>query len=118
MHYEDVLPIDRDELRRALKSNSEGRAAKAVIAVALHDPDWKWAEKQCLNALKDPRSDVRAAGVTGLGHIARIHGRITASVIIPKLEALKADKSLGGVAEDAIEDILFFAKSANDDVPQ
>ena len=108
MLYEDIQPISRADFRRALDSSVEEHVARAVLAVALHDVDGKWAEEQCLNALKDPRQNIRAAGILGLGHIARIHGSITTSRVCPELEALKSDPTLGGVAEDALEDITLF----------
>ncbi len=111
MTYEDVSPISRQELHDALTSDSDERAARAIIATALHDPDWTWAEQQCLQALQDHRDDVRAAAAIGLGHIARVHGKSTLSVVIPALEALRSSQHLGGIAEDAIEDILMFVKT-------
>ena len=108
MKYEDIRPISRRELVDALASDSDERAAKAVIAVALHDRDWSWAEQQCLLALHDKRHDVRTAAVVGLGHIARIHGKSNLSIVIPALEALRSHQALRGAVEDAIEDILMF----------
>ena len=110
MKYEDIPPVGRQELRDALLSDSDERAARAIIGTALHDPDWAWAEQQCLAALNDKRHDVRAVAATGLGHIARIHGKSTLSVVIPALEALRSNQALCGIAEDAIEDILMFTK--------
>ncbi|HLZ51035.1 MAG TPA: hypothetical protein VKP61_09800 [Candidatus Acidoferrum sp.] len=111
MKYEDILPISREELREALTSDSDERAARAIIATALHDTDWAWAEQQCLMALQDRREDVRAAAIIGLGHIARVHRRSTLSVTIPALKALRFDQHLGGTVEDAIEDILMFVRA-------
>jgi len=111
VEYESISPISRKELREALNSQSDECAARAIIATALHDPDWTWAEQQCLLALQDKRQEVRAAAIVGLGHIARIHGRSTLSVVLPALETLRSDQDLGGTAEDAIEDILLFVKA-------
>ena len=111
MKYEDISPISRQELRDALTSESNERAARAIIATALHDPDWTWAEQQCLVALQDERREVKAAAIVSLGHIARVHGRSTLSVTIPALQGLRGDQHLGGMAEDAIEDILMFVRA-------
>jgi len=111
--YEDVSPISRQELHSALASDSEESAARAILAVALHDPEWTWAEQQYLLALQDKRAEVRAATVISLGHIARVHGKSTLSVVIPALEALRSDQGLGGIVEDALEDILMFVKAHN-----
>ena len=111
MKYEDVLAISRQKLRDALASKSDDRAAKAIIAIALHDPDWTWAEQQCLAALHDRRQEVRAAAIIGLGHIARIHRKSTLSSVIPALEALRSDEDLGGMVGDALEDIIMFVQT-------
>lgn len=110
MEYQDLPRLSHAELYAALSSPATERAAAAVISVGLHEPDWRWAEQVCLEALKDAREEVRAAAVTSLGHIARVHGRITALVVIPVLESILTDPALGGVAEDALEDIRLFAK--------
>jgi hypothetical protein len=118
MRYKDILPITREELKGALESDDAGRASRAIIAIALRDSDWQWAEQQCLNALKNKRIDVRAAAIVGLGHIARIHGKITLSRVLPELQAAKSNKSLRGIAEDALEDIVIFVKGAKSDSRQ
>jgi|SRR6516225_4563372 hypothetical protein len=118
MRYQDILPITREELRSALESDDAGRASRAIIAIALHESDWQWAEQQCLNALKDKRMDVRAAAIVGLGHIARIHGKITLSRVLLELQAVKSDESLRGIAEDALDDIVIFVKEAKSGPPQ
>ncbi len=110
MEYHDLPPVSHAELYAALSSPAAERAAAAVISVGLHEPDWRWAEQVCLDVLKDAREEVRAAAVTSLGHIARVHGKITARIVIPALESLLNDPSLGGIAEDALEDIRLFAK--------
>ncbi len=108
MEYEQIVPISRQEADRALDSGSEGHAAKAMIAVALHEPDRRWAEQKCLQGLRDHRAEVRAAATVGLGHIARIHRQMTTAVVLPQLKALRSDPLLGGVADDALDDILIF----------
>lgn len=113
MRYEDVSPTTRQELRDALASDSAERAARAILATALYDTDWRWAEQQCLSALQDKRQEVRAAAIVGLGHVARVHGKSTLTVVIPALEALGSSKDFAGIVEDAIEDILLFTQANN-----
>jgi hypothetical protein len=80
--------------------------------MALHETDWRWAEQRCLAALGDNRGEVRAAAITGLGHLARVHHVVTADVVIPKLRELQDDPQLGGLAEDALEDITLFTSGS------
>ncbi len=108
MEYRDLPPVSHAELYSALSSPAADRAAAAVISVGLHESDWAWAEQVCLDALKDAREEVRAAAITSLGHIARVHGKISVALVVPALESLLTDPALGGVAEDALEDIHLF----------
>jgi hypothetical protein len=59
--------------------------------------------------MKDDRDDVRAAAIVGLGHLAPIHHTLLDPRILDELRKLQRDPKLGGVAEDALEDILTFA---------
>lgn len=113
MKYEELPPITHDELEQALASKSAEDAAVALLRMALNDPNWAWAEKKCLAALHDGRAPVRAAAVTGLGHLARIHRKVTKEAVIPELQKLKGHPELGGLAEDALEDILIFTAASS-----
>lgn len=77
--------------------------------MSLNDDDWTWAETKCLTALLDKREIVRAAAITSLGHLARIHHKVTKELVVPELETLTSDPQLGGIAEDALEDIFMIA---------
>ena len=108
MKYEELLPISHAQLEQALAGESTEEAAQALLRMALNESDWLWAEKKCFAAIHDERQDVRAAATTALGHIARRHKRLTLDVVVPALKALHDDPQLGGLADDALEDILLF----------
>ncbi|HBY64199.1 MAG TPA: hypothetical protein DEH78_30625 [Solibacterales bacterium] len=107
MIYENVTPISRGEAEALLRGASATESATTLIRVALHEPDRAWAERLFLKALDDGRSEVRAAAVTGLGHLARIHCEID-SAALDALRALRDDPLLGGLAEDALDDVSTF----------
>ena len=111
MKYEELSPITREELERAMANGSSEDAAVALLRMALHESDWLWAEGKCLAALHDERIAIQAAAVTGLGHVSRLHRKMTKEIVLPELEKLKDDPELGGVAEDALNDILIFASA-------
>jgi hypothetical protein len=113
MKYEVLRSISREELEDALSAGSAAVARRALLRMALHEPDRKWAAQKCLAALRDQRVDVRAAAITSLGHLARIHRCSDLEQVMPALQALKADPELGGIAEDALEDILIFTTPRN-----
>jgi len=107
MTYEQALPISRGDAEAALAA-SEERAAEAMIRVSLNESDREWAEAFCLAGLRDDRCTVRAAAITGLGHLARRY-QAASRAVISTLQSLRADPALGGTAEDALDDILSFA---------
>src|SRR5262249_38352376 len=113
MKYEELPPINLDQLERALAGQSAEDAAVALLRMALNETNWAWAEKKCLDALHDGRAPVRAAAVTGLGHLARIDRKLNKEVVIPELQKLKGHPELGGLAEDALEDILIFTSASS-----
>jgi hypothetical protein len=107
MIYEDPTAISKGEAEALLRGSSASESAATLIRVALHESDRGWAERLFLNALNDSRSEVRAAAVTGLGHLARIHREID-SAALDALRALRDDPVLGGLAEDALDDVSTF----------
>jgi hypothetical protein len=111
MKYEELPPISRDELKHALDGRDPDEAARAILRMALHEADFAWAERKCLDALHDSRETVRAAAVIGLGHLARIHRAPIDPGIVEELKKLQAHPKLAGLAEDALDDILMFASS-------
>lgn len=113
MKYEELPPITHDQLEQALTRESADDAAVALLRMALNEPNWAWAEKKCLTALQDGRVPVRAAAVTGLGHLARIHRKVTKDAVVAALQNLKGHPDLGGLVEDALEDILIFTSSSS-----
>lgn len=79
--------------------------------MALHEADLAWAQKKCLDALHDSREAVRAAGIAGLGHLARLHHALISPAITVELKKFRGNPKLSGIAEDALDDILMFASS-------
>ena len=111
MKYEELAPISRDEFREAVSGPRLELAARAILQMALHEPDLAWAEQACLLALQDSRQEVKAAAIAGLGHLARIHGALSDPAVIEELRKLTHDPKLSGIAEDALDDIQIFASS-------
>ncbi len=106
--YEEPPPITRDRAETAIASSSADEAGHALISVALHERDPTWAENFCLRGLQDPREEVLAAAITGLGHFARLHRKVSPKVI-QALGEFHGDAVVGGLVEDALDDIKIFA---------
>jgi hypothetical protein len=85
-------------------------ANPALLELTYDDPDGDWVEPILLEHLA-PKHDVRLRllATTCLGHLARIHGKITRRTVVPALRALLSDPVVGGTAQDALDDIDQFA---------
>jgi len=103
--YEEMPPISRSEAERAFASGNTDDIVRALIRLALNDPDWNWVQARCLTFLQHKDRWVRRAAATSLGHLARIHGRLNLDTVKPQLERLVNDPEMEGAAEDALDDI-------------
>lgn len=110
MKYEEPAPMSRADAERALQSPDPDAVGAALLASALHDPDWRWVQEQCLRHLQHGSEQVRALAVTCLGHLARIHGHLDTERVLPALDALRAHPVLAGRVEDALDDIEMFVE--------
>lgn len=115
MTGEPTPPPDPDEHWRAevlaaIRSGDPQVANPALLELTCDDPDGEWVEPILLEHLA-PGYDVqlRRLAATCLGHLARIHGKITRGTAVPALRALLPDPVLGGTAEDALDDIDRYA---------
>lgn len=112
MTYEDLPPISFSEAESKLKTASPAEAAAILIRLALHQPARDSVEALLLNALNDPRPEVRAAAITSLGHVARLHRNISPASL-HALRALRLDPLLAPFAEDALDDVAIFVNTTH-----
>ncbi|MFG2883523.1 hypothetical protein ACGFYV_14680 [Streptomyces sp. NPDC048297] len=92
-----------------LASGDLPRATRALLYLTYEDPDRHWLEGLLLDQLREDNDpQLRSLAVTCMGHIGRMRG-IISNRIVACLETLLGDPVLGGVAEDALGDIRFFA---------
>jgi hypothetical protein len=117
LKYEQPAPTSRVDAERALSSSSPEEVCDALLASALHDPDWRWVQEQCLRSLQHPSEDVRGLALTCLGHVARLHGRLDVERVLPALAALRAHPALAGRVEDALDDIEMFLDRPGTEAP-
>lgn len=106
MHiYHDVNPIEREEAIRALADPDPNIVCHALVRLVFHDPDWRWAQDQCLVLLDHKEREVRQLAVTCLGHIARIHGKIDVERVVTGLRRVGSDPQMRGRIDDALDDM-------------
>ena len=110
MKYEELGPIDRDEAERTLAGQDAEAVSLALLRLALHDPDWRWVQEQCLRFVGHPDVWVRRNAATSLGHLARLHRQLDSSRVIPVLEKLKKDPEVASEAETALDDLTIFLR--------
>ena len=106
--YEPLQPIDRSEAERAFARGDARSVADALLRLALHEPDRRWVERWCLDLASHPDADVRRAVALSFGHLARLHGVLDTSSVLPTLRALASDPAVAGSVEDALDDIQTF----------
>lgn len=93
-----------------LASEDMTLATRALLYLTYEDPDRQWLEDLLIKqSTEDNYPQLRSLAVTCMGHIGRMRG-IVSRKIVSTLEDLLADKSLAGIAEDALDDIEDFAE--------
>lgn len=92
----------------ALSSGDPASICRALVAIALGDADWKWAQDKCLEFLADGNPDISGVAATCLGHIARVHRKIDKPRVIEMLHRYRANSAISGRINDALDDIARF----------
>lgn len=110
MEYHEAFRIERPDIERMLESGDETGTADALLSAAFYDQDWRWVQNTCLRLLDHPATVVRWNAAMCLGHIARIHKHLDAAIVIPTLQALKSDQSIGPSMQDALDDIKWYLR--------
>ena len=102
--------MSREEAQSAFATNEPDLICAALVAVALHDSDWRWTQDRCLEFAQHPDAGVRQIAATCIGHIARIHQKLDLEAVRPVLHQLLTDGEfyVSGCAQDAIDDIETF----------
>jgi hypothetical protein len=115
MRYEKPEPIGRKDALDVIASGNPELVCDAIVRLALNDHDGHWVEGVALSLMGSEDPNVRAVVATALGHVARIHGEITVSLVLPALKRLLRDPRTAGHAEDALSDIAVFVPGADAD---
>ncbi|MEJ1932619.1 hypothetical protein WDZ92_20495 [Nostoc sp. NIES-2111] len=114
MKYEEPREYSRSEALEMVAGDSVENACRAIIGVALREPDGEWAEWFCMKSLGDDRRELVGAAIVGLGHVARIHRKLSPSAL-QQLAELRTDSDYSGRVEDVLEDFAMFGEFKRDD---
>jgi hypothetical protein len=108
MQFDNVKAIDRQSAEMAFASGNESEICHALVSLAFHEPDWLWAQNQCLFFLEKDNQNIAGVAATCLGHLARIHRKIEKDKVTVALKLHLSNGDLAGIVEDALDDILMF----------
>lgn len=110
--YREPQDLGRADLARAWVDRDIARLREAIVAVALRDPDRAWVEDQLMTLMHDSDGSVRSVAALAVGHLARTHQAIDQARLVPVLTGLLRDPHARGNAENALDDIVTFARDA------
>jgi hypothetical protein len=106
--YHNVFPVDKVAAEKNFASEDVEKICHTLVAVALHEIDWKWVQDKCLTFFMNESPDISGLAATCLGHLARIHGQLEKDKVIPLLKSRLNDPAIAGQIEDALNDIEMF----------
>jgi hypothetical protein len=99
--------MDHDLAVERLRSSDPVEVCTTLVSITFHDSDRGWVESECLRLSADPDPQVRGCAATCIGHLARMHGRISTAAR-QRIETLLKDHQVRGIAEDALGDIRHY----------
>jgi len=112
LKFESIESSPREETDSANSRHDPGELLYAVLSAALYSDDAGWAEDVCVRLSHHEHFNVRGNAILGFGHIARIHGKLTKSKVMPLIESALKDESdyVRGQANSAAADVEWFLK--------
>lgn len=105
LEYEEIHPSSHAEAEVALKSDDHHLIARTLIAIGLHDDDWRWVQYHALDFLFHSSEAIVSAAILSLAHTARVNRSIDKHIVIPVLQSVAADSRYTGKVQDALDDI-------------
>ncbi len=109
-NYEAIPEWSRDAVEQALRDDEPDRLLPAVIAVAMYDADWQFAQDLCIRLSAHREVNVRGNAVLGFGQIARVHRHLDQDAVQPIIKAAMRDANdyIRGHGTDAADDTAQF----------
>lgn len=84
---------DRAFIERAEREDDLAALVRGVIAVALYDPDFSYAQALCVRLSAHVNFNVRGNAIQAFGHLVRLRGRLDEATVRPIIEAGLHDPS-------------------------
>jgi hypothetical protein len=110
MKYGVIPELSVEAVEAAIDRNEPQELLFAVLSAALYGSNPEWAEEVCRKLATHEHFNVRGNAILGLGHLARIHGRLERSITIPIIEAgmMDSHEYVRGHAHSAADDVEHF----------
>ncbi len=110
LEYCPIPALSDNAERAALERNDPAEPITAILSAALRSTDREFAQGVCVKLSNHEHFNVRGNALLGLGHIARIDGRLDEMIVAPLITAGLQDghEFVRGQAESAKDDIEEF----------
>ena len=110
MFSEELQPINRLSAQDAVATDVPDQLAKAVLSVALYEPDLHWAQEYCIKVASNTNPIIRGNAILSLGHLARIHKKALSQEAYRLVATALSDPEeyVRGQADCAADDIEHF----------
>jgi len=106
--YQSLPPFSREDAESKLRVAQGEELCLLLLSLSEAD-DWKWAQETYLGYINNEDKWVASSAITGLGHLARIAGKIEKEKVINALNKVaESRKDLEGKIGDAMSDINMF----------
>jgi hypothetical protein len=103
--YRAAQQRSREQVEAMLKSGEPEQVIDALLSAAYYDPDWRWVELQCLQALTHADLWVRRNAATCLGLLAVFHQKLDTELVVAALKKAGEDAEVRPWVEDSLSDI-------------
>jgi hypothetical protein len=111
LEYLEPQPLERVALEELLERGAApGTIERALVAVALNEPDLNWAYLLMLRASRVKDESVRGTALLCFGHLARVHKRLPDQQVVSIVRAglTDSDEYVRGQAFTAAGDLERF----------
>ena len=106
--YEDMPPIEREEAEAMINAGRAEEVSRALLRLALHDPEWRYVQGRVLEQVRHEDVWVRRNCATAFGHLARIHRQLELDEVVPALNELADAPNVASWVDAALDDLEIF----------
>jgi len=108
--YRPAQQRSREQMEAMLKSREPEQVIDALLSAAYYDPDWRWVELQCMQALTHADVWVRRNAAICLGLLAVFHQKLDTELVVAALKKAGQDAEVRPWVEDSLSDIEHYMK--------